>query len=140
MSNALRGAGGARGGAAQLHADSGQSEGVPLVDSGLPESTLVVTPALAHLRDEELGYQVSGAGAEWFRALGIEIAMLKRQPLTRRCLDWSERRHHLAGALGVALAQRMLELRWIVRVRDSRALRLTDGGKAALCSALGLTI
>jgi DNA-binding transcriptional ArsR family regulator len=91
-----------------------------------------------YLNDEELGYQVSAAGAAWFRGIGIEIGLIKRQPLTKRCLDWSERRYHLAGALGVALAHRTLELRWIVRARDSRALRLTDRGKAALRSELGL--
>jgi DNA-binding transcriptional ArsR family regulator len=93
-----------------------------------------------YLCDEGLGYKVSAAGTAWFRALGIEIGLIKRQPLTKRCLDWSERRYHLAGALGVALAHRILELHWIVRARDSRALRLTDRGKTALRSELGLEI
>jgi DNA-binding transcriptional ArsR family regulator len=92
------------------------------------------------LCEEGLGYQVSDAGTAWFREMGIEIGLIKRHPLTKRCLDWSERRHHLAGALGVALADRTLELRWLARVRDSRALRLTDRGKAALRSKLGLEI
>jgi len=104
---------------------------------------VAITRALCtnkYLCDEGLGYQVSAAGTAWFRALGIEIGLIKRQPLTKRCLDWSERRYHLAGALGVTLAHRTLELHWIVRARDSRALRLTDRGKAALRSELGLGI
>jgi DNA-binding transcriptional ArsR family regulator len=104
---------------------------------------VAITRALCtnkYLCDEGCGYQVSAAGTAWFRALGIEIGLIKRQPLTKRCLDWSERRYHLAGALGVALAHRILELHWIVRVRDSRALRLTDRGKTALRSELRLGI
>jgi DNA-binding transcriptional ArsR family regulator len=104
---------------------------------------VAITQALStnkYLCNEGLGYQVSAAGIAWFRALGIEIGLIKRQPLTKRCLDWSERRYHLAGALGVTLAHRALELHWITRTRDSRALRLTERGKAALRSELGLGI
>jgi DNA-binding transcriptional ArsR family regulator len=88
--------------------------------------------------EERLGYRVSDAGEAWFRRIGIELGLIKRRPLTKCCLDWSERRHHLAGALGVALADRALELRWLARVRESRAVRLTDHGKDALRSELGL--
>ena len=104
---------------------------------------VAITRALCankYLCDEGSGYQVSAAGVAWFQGIGIEVGQIKRQPLSKRCLDWSERRYHLAGALGVALAHQTFELRWIVRARDSRALRLTDRGKAALRSELGLEI
>jgi len=63
-----------------------------------------------------------------------------RRPLTRACLDWSERVPHLAGQLGAALADLALAERWLVRVRDSRALRLTDRGRAALARELAVTL
>src|SRR5262249_34864910 len=78
------------------------------------------------------------SGAAWFGAHGIDLSALKNRPLTRPCLDWSERRHHLAGALGVALTQRLLELQWLVRGRQSRAVRVTQDGQAALQAELGL--
>jgi hypothetical protein len=56
------------------------------------------------------------------------------------CLDWSERRYHLAGALGDALAARCFESRWIARLRLGRAVRLTDRGRVALRDELGLDL
>ncbi len=92
------------------------------------------------LCDDDVGYHVTTKGEVWFRALGIELAALTQRPLTRRCLDWSERRHHLAGALGVALLKQMIELKWVVRVRESRALRLSDRGRVALQSQVGMEL
>jgi DNA-binding transcriptional ArsR family regulator len=62
-----------------------------------------------------------------------------RRPLTRACLDWSERTPHLAGRLGAAIADLALAQQWLVRVRDSRALRLTSRGRTALSRELALT-
>ncbi|MPZ48821.1 MAG: helix-turn-helix domain-containing protein [Dehalococcoidia bacterium] len=78
-------------------------------------------------------------GTAWFSELGIEIGALKRTPLARPCLDWSERRHHLAGALGVALATRMFELRWLAKSREPRVVRLTQEGSREMRSRLGLS-
>jgi hypothetical protein len=50
----------------------------------------------------------------------------------RACLDWSERRHHLAGALGAALLARVVDLGWAKRARDSRVVLLTANGERAL--------
>jgi DNA-binding transcriptional ArsR family regulator len=85
------------------------------------------------------GYAVNPQGDAWFRRLGIDVESLRR-PLTRQCLDWSERRNHLAGPLGVALAKQMLDLAWLARIRESRALRLTERGQRALRSLLQLEI
>ncbi|WP_435122431.1 hypothetical protein [Amycolatopsis thermoflava] len=55
------------------------------------------------------------------------------------CLDWSEQRHHLAGALGAALAERFLEQGWVTRRRPGhRALRLTESGADILADRLGI--
>jgi DNA-binding transcriptional ArsR family regulator len=104
---------------------------------------VAITQALcarSYLTEQDVGYHISDNGAAWFRWLGIELGTLKRKPLAKQCLDWSERRHHLAGALGVALCDRIMELRWAVRIRDSRALRLTERGTAQLRSELGLAL
>lgn len=90
----------------------------------------------------EEGFSLTAAGRDGFSRLGIDLDALSpgRRPLTRSCLDWSERRPHLAGALGAALATVCLETGWVVRVRHSRAVRLTDRGRRALHGALGLTL
>jgi DNA-binding transcriptional ArsR family regulator len=62
-----------------------------------------------------------------------------RRPLVRACLDWSERTPHVAGQVGAAIADLALAARWVVRVRDSRALRLTDRGRAAFARELAAT-
>ncbi|WSQ09928.1 winged helix-turn-helix domain-containing protein [Streptomyces sp. NBC_01231] len=72
--------------------------------------------------------------------LGItcDTARKGRRPLARGCVDWTVRRHHLAGALGAALTQRMFELGWIRRRRDKeRSLTLTDSGAAGVRKAFG---
>jgi DNA-binding transcriptional ArsR family regulator len=85
-------------------------------------------------------YGVTCAGAAWFAdAMGIDLDALgaSRRVLARRCLDWTERRPHLAGALGAAVLQQMLALRWASRLGSSRALRITPRGRDALAK-LGL--
>ena len=61
-------------------------------------------------------YTVTASGRTWFESLGIEIPDDTRAPnkLARRCLDWTERRHHLAGPLGCSMYKRLVELRWVV--------------------------
>jgi DNA-binding transcriptional ArsR family regulator len=65
---------------------------------------------------------------------GIDTAMLARstRPLCRTCLDWSERRSHLAGALGASLLSRFYELRWARREAESRAVIFSPTGETAL--------
>jgi DNA-binding transcriptional ArsR family regulator len=77
--------------------------------------------------------ELSRYGAEWFRRLGIDTAAAARQRRTfcRPCMDWSERRHHLAGALGAALWSRMADLKWAARDAHSRVIRFTPRGQRA---------
>jgi DNA-binding transcriptional ArsR family regulator len=63
--------------------------------------------------------------------LGIELPR-GRRPLIRYCIDWSEQRHHLGGALGAALLKRFLDLGWIERAAGSRAVHVTPEGEAGL--------
>jgi hypothetical protein len=55
-------------------------------------------------------------------------------------VDWSEQAHHRSGALGAALATRMFELEWVARLPRSRAVRLTDPGRAGLAEHLGVAV
>lgn len=90
--------------------------------------------------DDKL-YAVSPSGADWFAQLGIDVAALRsKRGVARQCLDWTERRRHLAGPLGVALCDRMEALGWIVRDRTSRAADLTPAGREALRERLNLDL
>ena len=74
-----------------------------------------------------------GAGDYYRDAFGIDIAALPgRRPLVRACADWTERRPHVAGALGAALLDSMLSRGWLVRRPDGRALNV-----APACPLLG---
>jgi DNA-binding transcriptional ArsR family regulator len=87
-------------------------------------------------------YDVTAPGRTWFQSFGIEIPEGTRSPnkLARRCLDWTERRHHLAGPLGCSMYKRLVELRWVVPIRGSRAVRVTLEGKSRLWELLRLPI
>ena len=74
-------------------------------------------------------YRLSIKGREWMAALDVEAcAWRKRSLIARPCLDWSERRPHLAGRLAAHLLDRFLEQGWIVRLPETRAVRITQRG------------
>lgn len=79
------------------------------------------------------GLHVTEAGNKWFASLGIDPgeAAGQRRAFCRPCLDWSERRHHLGGALGTALLQRVYDLGWARRAGDSRVIAFTPKGEQA---------
>jgi DNA-binding transcriptional ArsR family regulator len=87
-------------------------------------------------------FEVTGAGVKWLAALEIDVEELKslRRAFAKPCLDWSERRHHLAGSLGAALLEKMLADDWLRRVRHSRAIVVTAKGEKKFSQLLGLTI
>jgi DNA-binding transcriptional ArsR family regulator len=86
-------------------------------------------------------YTVTPSGRAWFQSLGIEVPHdLAPNKLARRCLDWTERRPHLAGTLGCAMYRRLQELRWVVPIPGSRAVRVTLEGKSRLWDLLRLPI
>jgi DNA-binding transcriptional ArsR family regulator len=83
-------------------------------------------------------YELGPAGRAWFGKLGVDVDAVRRSRriFARQCLDWTERRPHIAGALGAALCSRLLALGWIARRRDTRALRVTHRGARALRTIL----
>src|SRR6202049_2765060 len=80
------------------------------------------------------GPELTAAGQRLFPKLGIDTDALSRQKraVCRACLDWSERRHHLAGALGAALLSRLVDLGWAKRARDSRVVLVAPHGEREL--------
>lgn len=92
------------------------------------------------LLELDRGLALTGDGARWFAELGITLPPASRRPLVRSCLDWTERRPHLAGAAGAALYGYALENRWITRIGTGRAVAVTDAGHDALREHLGLAL
>jgi DNA-binding transcriptional ArsR family regulator len=80
------------------------------------------------------------AGDVLGRRLGIDLDALDAgtRPVLRFCVDWSEQRHHLAGALGAAVLARLLDAGWLRRTPVPRAVEPTPAGRAALADLLGL--
>jgi len=86
---------------------------------------------------------VTKAGAAWLEdVFDIDVSKLKagRHGVACRCLDWTERRHHLAGPLGTRLFQRCCDLGWMTRSQKSRAVQLTRKGRNALRARLGIDV
>jgi DNA-binding transcriptional ArsR family regulator len=91
------------------------------------------------LKWREQALTLSAPGRHWFGRLGVDVGALERgrRPLLRGCLDWTERREHLGGALGAALATHLLERDWVRRERGTRALLVTREGRSGLAGMLG---
>lgn len=95
------------------------------------------------LQTQEKQYLVTTpVGENWFQALDIDIGVLKakKRAFAYPCLDWSERRHHVAGTLGAALLQAFLQNQWIRRKEHSREMLVTVQGKLALQEILGIDV
>ena len=85
-------------------------------------------------------YELTPSGAAGLAAAGIDVesASALRRRFAAPCLDWSERRYHLAGALGAAILDVALKRRWVVRDLDSRALTVTAPGRRELNRYFGV--
>ncbi len=104
---------------------------------------VAVTDAMtgAGLVEQSGGFGLTARGVTWLGStLGVEPASLTatRRPLARGCLDWTERRPHLAGVAGARICQHFLDRGWIVRVASSRAVRVSPAGETALRELLGV--
>jgi DNA-binding transcriptional ArsR family regulator len=90
--------------------------------------------------DEE-GAAITAGGSAILAGLGLDLAILptaSKRPVCRACLDWTERRPHLAGSLGAAIARRCIDSGWLTRRRDSRALTITETGYEGLSRLFGI--
>jgi DNA-binding transcriptional ArsR family regulator len=87
-------------------------------------------------------FDITPQGAGWFETVGVQLDALPKNSrgIARQCLDWTERRHHLAGPVGVRLLAAMCERDWLRRSRSSRCVHVTAKGSAALRSELGMRI
>jgi DNA-binding transcriptional ArsR family regulator len=85
-------------------------------------------------------FVLTAPGARVLSRLGIDVEATRaeRRAFARQCLDWSERRAHLAGALGAAVARRCLDLRWLEPDRDERTLTVTMQGVRGLRAWFGI--
>ncbi|GII78111.1 transcriptional regulator [Sphaerisporangium rufum] len=103
---------------------------------------VTITDALTRhgLLSQDTGFALTADGLAWFEG-GLRAALppaTGRRPLARGCLDWTERRHHLAGTAGAVLCATLLERGWVARIGSGRALRVTPPGHQALAGLLGL--
>ncbi|WP_155055456.1 ArsR/SmtB family transcription factor [Streptomyces blattellae] len=101
---------------------------------------ITLTDALTErgLLSQDAGFALTEAGLRWFGAVGIALDRKGRRPLVRACLDWTERRSHLAGVAGAALCRHALDTGWCVRIGSERAVKVTPSGERALGELLGI--
>ena len=85
----------------------------------------------------DVSYDLTNRGRMFLNGVGIEIPSGKR-PLIRYCVDWTEQRHHLSGALGRAILDRFVEAGWAVRTPRGRAIKVTPEGRTALADWFGI--
>ena len=93
-----------------------------------------------HFALDEDGGEVTAEGARFLDEFGLDLAGAagRRRRFCRPCLDWSERRPHLGGAVGAALAIRCFTLGWVERVKDSRAVAITAPGRDGFLRTFGI--
>ncbi|MNW31649.1 Helix-turn-helix domain protein [compost metagenome] len=92
-------------------------------------------------KEEERNYEITAEGYAWLKSFGIDWtgSSSSRRAMARQCLDWSERRYHVAGVLGEKLLNRLLDLGWVRTRTDSRAVDITPEGRVGLQESLGIT-
>ncbi|HYK72368.1 MAG TPA: winged helix-turn-helix domain-containing protein [Pseudoneobacillus sp.] len=89
-----------------------------------------------------LDFSLTAEGEQFLEEFQVNIKDMKkkRRSFCHKCLDWSERRHHIAGALGLAILERFLDLGWVVRQPKTRALSVTAKGKDAIREWLSIDV
>ena len=105
--------------------------GVAIADALVANGHIVLT---------EDGGELTAAGARFLTEFGADLNVRGKRVFCRPCLDWSERRPHVAGLVGAEIWRRCLELGWFKRERDSRALRVTPLGRAGLLDTFGIDL
>jgi DNA-binding transcriptional ArsR family regulator len=85
----------------------------------------------------DCAYELTETGRAFLVGIGVEIPT-SRRPFIRYCVDWTEQRHHLGGALGRAVFDRFLSRGWVKRAPRGRALTVTDAGRKVLADHFGI--
>jgi DNA-binding transcriptional ArsR family regulator/predicted transcriptional regulator len=106
---------------------------------------VLITEGLIHQKIIVLNapdYTVTKKGDKFFSELGIDTDELKkfRRTFAKPCLDWSERKHHLAGSLGASLLDKMLTSDWLRKTKNSRAIIITSKGQKGLYDNLKISV
>jgi DNA-binding transcriptional ArsR family regulator len=104
---------------------------VDLADFFIARGYLVIGDEAAEVTEE---------GSRFLTEFGIDVAAAgaRRRHFCRSCLDWTERRLHIGGAIGAALANRCFDLGWAERMKDSRAVVITAAGKQGFMDVFGI--
>jgi DNA-binding transcriptional ArsR family regulator len=106
--------------------------GVAIADALAASGAIVLSPE---------GGEVTAAGARLLTAFGAKLAPpTSKRIFCRPCLDWSERRYHVAGHVGAEICRRCFELGWLQRRPGVRALRLTPAGVIGLAETFGVSV
>lgn len=103
--------------------------GVSICDALVHKNCVAIDGEVAH---------VTPTGLKFLDIWGIDVRRMSKHPYCRTCIDWSERRHHLAGAVGIAIYKRCLELKWVEHRLDSRAVRVTRAGRLGFEKVFGI--
>ena len=96
--------------------------------------------ARRHIRPRGKDFVLAKSGRAFLAELGVDVeaAQAQRRLFARRCLDWTERRYHLGGALGAALAHHCFDAGWLRRPDDDRVIRPTPKGARAFADHFGV--
>ncbi|MFC0861961.1 ArsR/SmtB family transcription factor [Sphaerimonospora cavernae] len=103
---------------------------------------IAITEAMTErgLLRQDTGFALTDEGLRWFGEQGMALTRQRaRRPLARGCLDWTERRPHLAGTAGAELCRHAFDAGWCVRIGSGRAVKVTPGGERALAELLGIS-
>lgn len=107
--------------------------GVALTESLLEQKIII---------EKNNAYEISPEGEKWFSRFGINIEEAQKQKriFLKPCLDWSERRNHIAGSIGALLLNKMIAEDWFRRMKDSRAMIITGKGEKELLKNFKITL
>jgi len=97
---------------------------------------------LSHTSSENESYDLTPEGVKAVDALGIDVEEIRnlRRRFAYACLDWSERRPHIGGALGAALLKLAIKRKWVAQDLDSRAIRVTGNGRREMLARFGVEV
>jgi len=106
---------------------------------------VILTSAMlknGYLVENERDYLITGRGEAFLGRLGIDLGEIKEQRrlLARKCLDWSERKPHVSGALGAAIASVLISRGWVKRAKTGRQVKVTDLGQKAISRYFGVRL